>query len=97
MLLIVIPDIIIPNGISPNNDGKNDTWILAFKDDFPNLEVSVYNRWGDLLFYDNAGYGTEWDGTYNDKPLPVGSYYYVIDLHNELYPDPYTGPITIMR
>jgi gliding motility-associated-like protein len=93
----VIPTLVIPDGISPNGDGKNDTWMLLFKDDFPNMEVSVYNRWGELLFYDNTGYKTPWDGKYNGEELPVGTYYYVIDLHNEFYPDPYTGPLTIMR
>ncbi len=97
MFLLVVPDIIIPNGVSPNSDGKNDTWILDFKEDFPNLEVSVFNRWGDLLFYDNAGYLVEWDGKYEGKELPVGTYYYTINLHNEFYPEPFTGPITIMR
>ncbi len=93
----VIPTLVIPDGISPNGDGKNETWQLVFKDDFPDMEVSVYNRWGELLFYDNNGYANEWDGKYNGEELPVGTYYYVIDVHNELYPDPFTGPITIMR
>jgi len=97
ILVEVIPTLVIPDGISPNGDGKNETWVLVFKGDFPNMEVSVYNRWGELLFYDNNGYANEWDGKYNGEELPVGTYYYVIDVHNELYPEPFTGPITIMR
>jgi gliding motility-associated-like protein len=93
----VIPSLIIPDGISPNGDGKNETWVLVFKNDFPEMEVSVYNRWGELLFYDNNGYANAWDGKYKGEDLPVGTYYYVIDVHNELYPDAFTGPITIMR
>ena len=93
----VIPALVIPDGISPNGDGKNETWMLVFKDDFPNMEVSVYNRWGELLFYDNNGYANEWDGKFKGEELPVGTYYYVIDVHHELYPEPFTGPITIMR
>jgi len=93
----VIPVLVIPDGISPNGDGKNETWQLVFKDDFPDMEVSVYNRWGELLFYDNNGYANEWDGKFNGEELPVGSYYYVIDVHHKLYPEPFTGPITIMR
>ncbi len=93
----IIPSLIIPDGISPNGDGKNETWILVFKDDFPDMEVSVYNRWGELLFYDNSGYSKPWDGKFKGEDLPVGTYYYVIDVHNELYPDAFTGPITIMR
>ena len=43
------------------------------------MEVSVYNRWGELLFYDNNGYANEWDGKFNGEELPVGTYYYVIE------------------
>jgi gliding motility-associated-like protein len=93
----VIPSLIVPDGISPNGDGKNETWQLVFKEDFPDMEVSVYNRWGELLFYDNNGYANEWDGKFNGEELPVGTYYYVIDVHHPLYPDPFTGPITVMR
>lgn len=97
MYVEVIPEITVPEGISPNGDNKNDAWIIDFKDDFPNLEVSVYNRWGELLFYDNSGYLVPWDGTYEGKELPVGTYYYIIELNSDLYPDPFTGPLTILR
>jgi len=63
---------------------------------FPNATVEVYNRWGEELFY-SAGYKTPWDGTYTNKPLPVGTYYYIIDLHDPRFPKAYTGPVTIMR
>ena len=36
-------------------------------------------------------------GVYNDKVLPIGTYYYVIELNDPLFPDPITGPITIIR
>lgn len=87
--------IVFPDGITPNNDGKNDTWIIDFISEFPNAEVMVYNRWGQELFY-SKGYGTPWDGRYKGKDLPVGTYYYVIDLHDGTT-EPYTGPITIAR
>lgn len=93
----VVPSLIIPDGISPNGDGKNETWVLGFKEDFPDIEISIYNRWGELLFYDNTGYLNEWYGKFNGEELPVGTYYYVIDVHHEFYPEPFTGPITIMR
>ncbi|MFK8036730.1 MAG: gliding motility-associated C-terminal domain-containing protein [Crocinitomicaceae bacterium] len=97
MYVEVVPELIVPEGISPNGDDKNDAWVLEFKDDFPNLEVSVYNRWGELLFYDNAGYQVPWNGTFEGKELPVGTYYYVIELNSDLYPEPFTGPLTILR
>lgn len=94
--LTVLPEIIFNNGITPNGDGKNETWIIDNIQKFPKCVVEVYNRWGDLLF-SSTGYGTPWDGRYNGNDLPVGTYYYVIKLNDPLFPDAYTGPITIMR
>ncbi|MBN8697608.1 MAG: gliding motility-associated C-terminal domain-containing protein [Bacteroidetes bacterium] len=94
--ITVRPTIIFPDGISPNGDGANDTWIIDGIELFPNCNVEVYNRWGELLFQ-SPGYKENWDGTYKGQPLPVGTYYYVIDLGDPLFPDAYTGPITIMR
>lgn len=92
----VRPMIIFPDGISPNADGANDEWIIDGIELFPNCEVEVYNRWGELLFQ-SVGYKENWDGTFKGQLLPVGTYYYVIDLKDELFPDVYTGPITILR
>jgi gliding motility-associated-like protein len=91
----ILPDIVFPNGFTPNGDGVNDVWIIDNIQFFPNNVVEVYNRWGELLFR-SEGYEVPWDGRYNGKELPVGTYYYVIDLRDERY-KPYTGPITIMR
>jgi gliding motility-associated-like protein len=95
MRLTVLPEIKIPNGISPNGDGKNDTWMLGLTK-FPENEVEIYNRWGDLLYYKQK-YDDTWDGTYKGKPLPIGTYYYVVKLHDPKYPDTYTGPLTIFK
>lgn len=96
MVVNVFPDIVFPNGFSPNGDGVNEFWEIDFIEEFPESVVEVYNRWGDLLFR-SVGYVEKWDGNFNGKPLPVGTYYYVITLNHPLYPEPYTGPITILR
>lgn len=97
--ITVLPEIVFPNGISPNGDGSNDTWIIDNIGIFPNNWVEVYNRWGELLFhgdgYDNVN--VFWDGTYKGKPVPVGTYYYIINLNDPLFPDVFTGPITVYR
>ncbi|MCX7953784.1 MAG: gliding motility-associated C-terminal domain-containing protein, partial [Bacteroidales bacterium] len=94
----VLPRLRIPTGITPNGDGINDVWIIDLIEKFPNCEVMIFNRWGEQLFY-SKGYpeNERWDGTYKGKPLPAGTYYYVILLHDEAFPDPLTGPITIKR
>ncbi|MBI5541426.1 MAG: gliding motility-associated C-terminal domain-containing protein, partial [Bacteroidia bacterium] len=96
--ITVIPKIIVPTGITPNGDGSNDVWMIDFIDRFPDCEVEIYNRWGEKLFY-SKGYpdSERWDGTFKGKALPTGTYYYIINLHDEFDTKPLTGPITIMR
>ncbi len=95
VVVTVLPNIKFPDGISPNGDGANDVWIIDFIEQFPNNVVEIYNRWGELLFHAD-GYQQDWDGTYNGKNLPIGTYYYIIDLHEEGM-KPFTGPLTILR
>lgn len=71
----------IPNAFSPNGDGINEKWILKNIETYPEADISVFNRYGQLL-YKAKGSGQPWDGMYNGRPLPVASYYYVIDLKN---------------
>ena len=87
--------ITFPTGFSPNGDGKNDRWNLDFIEAFPNTTVQVFNRWGQVVFESNR-YTTPWDGSYNGKAIPSGTYYYIIDLKDDKF-EPFTGPITIMR
>jgi gliding motility-associated-like protein len=96
MMVTVVPDFIPNDGFTPNGDGINDIWNIGNIEQFPNIEVTIFNRWGELLF-SSTGYNVPWDGLYDGNPVPVGTYYYVIDLHDERYPDAFTGPLTIMR
>lgn len=94
--ITVLPEIIFNNGLTPNGDGRNDVWMIDNIQKFPKCLVEVYNRWGELLFT-SVGYNIPWDGKYNGGDLPVGTYYYVIKLNDPLFPDAFTGPITIIR
>ncbi|MCB0476537.1 MAG: gliding motility-associated C-terminal domain-containing protein [Crocinitomicaceae bacterium] len=94
--VIVVPDLVIINGFTPNGDGVNDVWELDFAVYFPDIEVFVYNRWGEELFR-SSGYAVPWDGMYKGKLLPVGTYYYIIQVNDNKYPEPFAGPVTIMR
>lgn len=91
----VYKKIIIPNAFSPNNDGINDTWKIAKLDTYPDADISVFNRYGQLVFK-SRGYAKEWNGQYNGQPLPVGTYYYVIDLKTGFGKNP-SGWIVILR
>ncbi len=96
VLVTVVPEIVIPSGFTPNGDGSNEVWQIDFIDQFPDCTVEVYNRWGEQLFR-SVGYRTPWDGTYSGGPVPVGTYYYAIELNDERFPEPYTGPLTVIR
>ena len=95
ILVEVLPNIQFPDGITPNGDNVNDTWIIDNIDNYRDAIVEVYNRWGQQLFVSEPGYPQPWDGRFKGKDLPVGTYYYVI--HSEDLEDPLTGPITIVR
>jgi len=90
----VLKPVKIPNAFSPNGDGTNDTWILENLSDYPGATVDVFNRYGQQIF-SSVGYSLPWDGTVKGKPLPVATYYYIIDLKNGN--KPVSGPITIVR
>ena len=95
VIVTVIPTIEFPDGITPNGDGKNDTWVIDYIQEYPEAVVEIYNRWGELLFHSDD-YQNDWDGTYNGENLPIGTYYYIIDLHDDKT-KPFTGPLTVLR
>ncbi len=82
----------IAQAITPNGDGFNDDWVVGGLEFFPNSRVSVFNRWGQLLF-ESQGYTQRWDGRSNGFELPVADYYYVIDLADGSAP--ITGTVTL--
>ena len=77
----------IPQIYTPNEDGTNDVWELIDIDYFPKSSITIFNRWGDIV-YEKTPYLNEWNGkNIVGDNLPDGTYYYVIDLGNghELY------------
>ena len=90
----ILKPVTIPNAFSPNGDGINDTWIIQNLADYPGATVDVFNRYGQQVFH-SSGYSTPWDGKTNGNPLPLATYYYVIELKNGF--KPLTGSLTIVR
>ncbi|MCA1747128.1 MAG: gliding motility-associated C-terminal domain-containing protein, partial [Bacteroidales bacterium] len=92
----------LPNAFTPNDDGFNDRWILDGDENgvndmylYPDAELRIYNRWGELVYYSNNVADEPWDGTYRGRDLPVDSYHYILDLGND--DPPITGNVTIIR
>jgi gliding motility-associated-like protein len=71
----------IPNAITPNDDGKNDVLVIDNIEKFPKAELTIFNRWGDILFI-GRNYSNTWGGT-NQKgeSLPEGTYYFILRLN----------------
>lgn len=86
----------IPNTFTPNGDNINDEFVVNISN-IDHYHISIFNRWGELLFVATSIFDN-WKGLYEGKPLPVGTYYYVIDavsLSGE--PVKKSGSITILR
>lgn len=74
----VIPYCIKPmNAFTPNGDGVNDRWLITNGNCLTKARAQVFNRYGAKVF-ESADYRNTWEGTYEGKPLPDGTYYYVI-------------------
>ena len=56
---------------TPNGDLQNDVWEIGGIENYPKAKISIYNRWGQLVFTSSNNYfGNEWDGTHEGTPLP---------------------------
>lgn len=90
----------IPNLITPNGDGKNENFAIpdAYFVKYPNLKVTIYNRWGNIVWRSESPYKNDWTGIsqINNEPLPDGVYYYIFELDKE-YAKTKTGFIQILR
>jgi len=85
----------IPNTITPNGDGKNDVFKIDCLENYPDHQMTIFNRWGDKV-YEAEPYLNDWEGTFVSKPLPAGTYFYLLRLRNDA-DDFLQGFFTIVR
>jgi gliding motility-associated-like protein len=92
------PECFIPTIITPNSDGFNDVFKIpeqcTLGEGAANLEVTIYNQWGDVVFHAKP-YLNDWGGTYNNEELPAGTYFYRVKL--DANAEPRTGFMLIQR
>ena len=88
----------LPTSFTPNNDGYIDTWDVNGLLDYNLADVFIFDRWGQVVFR-SVGYTQPWDGRNGRKEVPVGTYYYAIDLNDPLLVEleTITGFISIIR
>ncbi|WP_317898072.1 ice-binding family protein [Aurantibacillus circumpalustris] len=80
-------DFYIPEGYSPNDDGINDVFVIRGITYFPDNAFVIFNRWGEKVF-EASPYQNNWNGKatmglrIGGDNLPVGTYFYILDLKN---------------
>lgn len=92
-VLKVIEGIKFANAITPNGDGENDVWEIEDIESYPDAAVFIYDKTGQPVYSSKGGY-KPWDGIHNGKELPIGTYYYVINLNDGS--TIYNGSVTII-
>ena len=93
----------IYNFVSANNDQINDTFTIeGLRDIFLNFKLSIYNRWGTLVWSGDTN-APDWDGyankglLINSSEVPDGTYFYLLDLNDSDYTKPLVGYLFLTR
>ncbi len=90
-------DIYIPNVFSPNDDGRNDSFVPLSNCNLENYQLTVFSRWGEQLFETNDP-GQSWNGKFRGTSLSPGVYVYQIKFRYLRGVEKIkTGSITLIR
>lgn len=71
--------LVFPAFFTPNNDTFNDFWEVTGMENYPQAEVTIFDRYGKLVAQLNAS-KMSWDGTYEKTPLPASDYWYALKI-----------------
>lgn len=95
------PNVGIYNTITPNGDGKNDTWVIPYIENMDNHTIHIFNREGVLVLNHDSirddVYQNDWDASYREKPLPEGVYWYYITASVDDDQYEYKGGLFVKR
>jgi gliding motility-associated-like protein len=83
--------LLVPNVVTPNNDGLNDVFFIESLDFYPGSQLSIFDRWG-LLVYESVDYKNDWQA----DGLVEGTYFYLLTV-NDGQKTPYKGVFTLLR
>ena len=84
-----------PKFFTPNNDGSNDIWTISGLSEIESAEVTIYDRYGRLLFQFFEGPG--WDGQQDGRRLPATDYWFKISYQEEGQPKEFKGHFALKR
>jgi gliding motility-associated-like protein len=82
-----------PNVFSPNGDGINDLWVIQGAENYPDCTLTIFSKEGARVF-EQKGYKNNWDGLYEGKHVPAGTYYYVFGCPDKT---PVSGHVLVAR
>jgi len=73
--------LVFPPFFTPNNDSYNDVWQVTGMENYPQAQVTIFDRYGKLIAQLTAA-KMSWDGTFNKMPLPASDYWYALKIDN---------------
>ena len=85
---VILSELSIPEGFSPNGDGINDVFVIRGLENYPENSIIIFNRWGNKI-YEASPYNNDWNGTtmfgvtIGGSDLPEGTYFYVLSLSRD--------------
>ncbi|WP_276378624.1 T9SS type B sorting domain-containing protein [Flavobacterium sp. H4147] len=71
--------LVFPPFFTPNNDSYNDLWEVTGMENYPQAEVTIFDRYGKLITQLNSS-KMSWDGTFEKTPLPASDYWYALKI-----------------
>lgn len=91
-IVVVAPDLFIPNVFSPNDDDVNDRFMVEYNGSQP-FHIKIFDRWG-VVLYDSKNRQAPWNGNdANGQQAPEGTYYYHLTIGEKEF----AGDLTLVR
>jgi gliding motility-associated-like protein len=93
----------IPNGFTPNNDGRDDVFYILGSEDVKLIkDFSIFNRWGQKVFQVTNAEANDpkfgWSGFLNGKPADTGTYVYIVSIaFTDGTSQLFKGTVTLIR
>jgi len=87
---------LVPNAFTPDKDGKNDCFGIAYWGAVTDLNFTIYDRWGGIVFQ-TTDPSRCWDGSFKSVPLSTGSFVYLISAKTPCGPVIRKGTVTLIR
>ena len=88
---VVNTQVKVPNVFTPNDDKRNDIFVVQNLEQYPNSSLMVYDRWGREV-YKNTNYQNDWNGS----DLKDGTYFYILKVADAKTTE-HRGTLSIFR